>query len=400
MEQQDSSCNYNRIAQHHSSEIGRTNQLCRSKFDSFPIRTSFGSGGGKQLFWQRRERCGSICILGLDRKALFYYRVAGLTGMQKTTSVIEQVIAKNLQKGNSEFHLCKQPPEAFVQSLLEQREKSQPLQAEVGKQVSMAMILRSKQIRVGIPIIDRLVAILPIIDSIGRWECKRQPNIFAIPLRVGAAGESPHLPPALAAFMMGAAYVVTGKVWKFRLGWRQGKPPSMFRKLLQVVEVQRMVIGRSLAIRTFWEWCRACKYWSGDTIRAQEPRTIISVLQNVWNPLMKSAAAERQSARGKSIQENHERKIWQILYWIFPNSGIPSNRTRQKTIAPEDGLEFSKNGTCLSSNWANAGKTQIESRDFSKFGGGTSHGAFNELGERHLFASTTKIEKWRMLPYK
>ena len=138
---------------------------------------------------------------------IVYYRVAGLSrDAENNIQIANKVIAK-ISRKEVAMPFMKAPPEEFVQSLLA-KGKITPLQAELAKQVPMADDITVEADSGGHTDNRPLVVLLPIIIQL-RDEIQNQ-HTFATKIRIGAAGGISTPASALAAFMMGAAYVVTG----------------------------------------------------------------------------------------------------------------------------------------------------------------------------------------------
>ncbi|MEO0339983.1 MAG: 2-nitropropane dioxygenase, partial [Bacteroidota bacterium] len=138
---------------------------------------------------------------------IVYYRVAGLSKGPNNEVVIGNKVIAKISRKEVAIPFMQAPPESFVQSLL-QKGKITIEQAELAKRVPMADDITVEADSGGHTDNRPLVALLPIIIQL-RDELQ-QANAFAKKIRVGAAGGISTPASALAAFMMGAAYVVTG----------------------------------------------------------------------------------------------------------------------------------------------------------------------------------------------
>ena len=138
-----------------------------------------------------------------------YYRVAGLTQAPDGTIIPQnRVIAKISRKEVAEGFMSP-PPANFVADLLAQG-KITPQQAEWAQYIPMADDITCEADSGGHTDNRPLSALVPVILEL-RDQLQAKYN-YATPLRVGAGGGIGTPSAALAAYMMGAAYVVTGSV--------------------------------------------------------------------------------------------------------------------------------------------------------------------------------------------
>jgi PfaD family protein len=140
---------------------------------------------------------------------LILYRVAGLNkGPNGEIQIGNRVIAKLSRREVAEKFM--QPaPEALLNKLLQEGSIT-PQQAELARQVPVADDVTVEADSAGHtdnrPLVCLLPSILALRDAI------QAKNGYATPVRVGAAGGISTPSAALAAFMMGAAYIATGSV--------------------------------------------------------------------------------------------------------------------------------------------------------------------------------------------
>jgi len=140
---------------------------------------------------------------------IVYYRVAGLARDKENNIVIKNKVIAKISRKEVAIPFMKAPPEEFVQSLLN-KGKITLEQAELAKHVSMADDITVEADSGGHTDNRPLVSLLPIIIQL-RDELEEE-NSFTTKIRIGAAGGISTPASALAAFMMGAAYIVTGSV--------------------------------------------------------------------------------------------------------------------------------------------------------------------------------------------
>jgi trans-AT polyketide synthase, acyltransferase and oxidoreductase domains len=140
---------------------------------------------------------------------IVYYRAAGLSlGADGQIQIGHKVIAK-LSRKEVAVQFMQPAPAKMLKELVEQGLISE-LQASLAERVPMADDITVEADSGGHTDNRPLVSLLPSIISL-RDEIQAQ-YAYPHPIRIGAAGGIATPESALAAFMMGAAYVVTGSV--------------------------------------------------------------------------------------------------------------------------------------------------------------------------------------------
>ncbi len=140
---------------------------------------------------------------------LVWYRAAGLSQGSNGEPVIgNRIIAKLSRKEVARRFLAPAPTEILNQLVNEGR--ITPLQAELALRVPMADDITVEADSGGHTDNRPLVALVPAIRAL-RDELQEK-HQFAVPVRVGAAGGIGTPEAALAAFMLGADYIVTGSI--------------------------------------------------------------------------------------------------------------------------------------------------------------------------------------------
>lgn len=295
---------------------------------------------------------------------IVYYRVAGLSRDTSKNIIIGNRVIAKVSRKEVALPFMNAAPEEFVQSLLA-KGKITPLQAKLAKQVPMADDITVEADSGGHTDNRPLVALLPIIIQL-RDEIQQQNN-FATKIRIGAAGGISTPASALAAFMMGAAYVVTGSVNQACV---EAGTSEHVRKLLQVVEstdvmsapasdmfemgVDLQVLKRGTLFgpraKKLYEYYK--RYKSIDEIPARERKNLEEKvfrkpLEEVWSACI-AFFEERDPEQIERAKNNPHRKMALIFRWYLG----------------------------LSSNWANAG-TPDRALDYQIWCG-PSMGAFND----------------------
>ena len=295
---------------------------------------------------------------------IVYYRVAGLSRDTDNNIVIGNKVIAKISRKEVALPFMQAPPEEFVQSLLN-KGKITKLQAELARHIPMADDITVEADSGGHTDNRPLVALLPIIIQL-RDEMHQQ-TAFVTKIRVGAAGGISTPASALAAFMMGAAYVVTGSVNQACI---EAGTSDHVRKLLQVVEstdvmgapasdmfemgVDLQVLKRGTLFgpraKKLYEYYK--KYESIDDIPAAdrenlEQKVFRKPLEEIWDSCIEFFE-QRDPEQIERAQNNPRRKMALIFRWYLG----------------------------LSSNWANAG-TADRVLDYQIWCG-PSMGAFND----------------------
>lgn len=295
---------------------------------------------------------------------IVWYRAAGLSqDADGHIQIKNKVIAKISRKEVAAAFL--QPaPDNFLKSLVE-KGKITARQAELAKRVPMADDITCEADSGGHTDNRTLTALLPsIIRLRDGMQAKYQ---FKKRVRVGAAGGISTPESALAAFAMGAAYVVTGSVNQACV---EAGTSEHVRKLLQTVEstdvmmapasdmfemgVELQVLKRGTMFgpraKKLYEYYQ--QYHSVDEIPAAErekleKQTFRRPLEEIWQECIRFFK-ERDPVQIERAEGNPKRKMALIFRWYLG----------------------------LSSNWANAG-TEDRMLDYQIWCG-PSMGAFND----------------------
>ncbi|TAE60228.1 MAG: PfaD family polyunsaturated fatty acid/polyketide biosynthesis protein [Nostocales cyanobacterium] len=140
---------------------------------------------------------------------IVYYRIAGLSLNSNHQIEIKNKVIAKISRREVATKFMQPPPEKMVKELLEQGLITE-LQATLASKISMADDITVEADSGGHTDNRPLVCLLPSIVSL-RDEIQAKYN-YEKPIRIGVAGGISTPESALAAFMMGAAYIVTGSV--------------------------------------------------------------------------------------------------------------------------------------------------------------------------------------------
>lgn len=295
---------------------------------------------------------------------IVHYRLAGLSRDTDNNIIIGNKLIAKISRKEVALPFMKAAPENFVKSLLA-KGKITAEQAELAKQVPMADDITVEADSGGHTDNRPLVALLPIIIQL-RDEMQKQQS-FKTKIRIGAAGGISTPASALAAFMMGAAYVVTGSVNQACV---EAGTSDHVRKLLQVVEstdvmgapasdmfemgVDLQVLKRGTMFgpraKKLYDYYK--RYTSIDDIpitdrQNLEQKVFRKPLEEIWESCIEFFQ-QRDPTQIERAKDNPKRKMALIFRWYLG----------------------------LSSNWANAG-TPDRVLDYQIWCG-PSMGAFND----------------------
>jgi PfaD family protein len=295
---------------------------------------------------------------------IVYYRVAGLSRDPENKIVIGNKVIAKISRKEVAIPFMKAAPEGFVQSLLA-KEKITPEQAELAKYVPMADDITVEADSGGHTDNRPLVVLLPIIIQL-RDEMQKQ-NSFSHKIRVGAAGGISTSASALAAFMMGAAYVVTGSVNQACV---EAGTSDHVRKLLQVVESTDVMGAPASDMFEMGVDLQVLKRGTLFGPRAKKLYEYYSKYQSIDE----IPSEERQNLEEKIFRKPLE-EIWQSCIEFFKQRD-PEQIERAKNNPHRKMALIFRWYLGLSSNWANAG-TPDRVLDYQIWCG-PSMGAFND----------------------
>ena len=295
---------------------------------------------------------------------IVYYRVAGLRrGVDNKIVIGNKVIAK-ISRKEVAIPFMKAAPEEFVQSLLK-KGKITAEQAELAKYIPMADDITVEADSGGHTDNRPLVALLPIIIQL-RDEMQKENN-FSHKIRIGAAGGISTPASALAAFMMGAAYVVTGSVNQACV---EAGTSEHVRKLLQKVESTDVMGAPASDMFEMGVDLQVLKRGTLFGPRAKKLYKYYKTYQSIDD----IPQAERQELEQKIFRKSLE-EIWESCIDFFQQRDPEQIERAQNNPHRKMALIF-RWYLGLSSNWANAG-TPDRILDYQIWCG-PSMGAFND----------------------
>ncbi len=296
-----------------------------------------------QLFLDHQIRIvEASAYLGLTEH-IVHYRAAGLERSADGKIITHNKVIAKISRTEVATHFMKPAPQDILERLV-QKNKITAQQAQWAQQIPMADDITVEADSGGHTDNRTLVALLPTIIKLrDKFQAEYQ---YQQPIRIGAAGGIATPASALAAFMMGAAYIVTGSVNQACI---EAGTSEHVRKLLQTVAstdvmmapasdmfemgVELQVLKRGTLFgpraKKLYEYYKL--YKSIDEIPAEERKKLeVQVfkkpLEEIWQACI-SFFQERDPAQLERAQNNPHRKMALIFRWYLG----------------------------LSSNWANAG---------------------------------------------
>lgn len=295
---------------------------------------------------------------------IVHYRVAGLSADAEGNPVIGHRVIAKISRQEVARHFMQPAPQQYLDQLLAEG-KITPLQAQLAAKVPMADDITVEADSGGHTDNRPLVALLPSIIQL-RDELQAQ-HQFKTPIRVGAAGGIGTPAAALGAFMMGAAYVVTGSVNQAcleagtsdhvrKLLARVGQTDVMMAPAsdmfemgveLQVLKVGTLFGPRAKKLYEYYRTYNSIEEIPTEERKKLEKQVFKQPLEDIWQACI-SFFQERDPHQIERAQDNPKRKMALIFRWYLG----------------------------LSSNWANAG-VQDRISDMQIWCG-PSMGAFND----------------------
>lgn len=328
-----------------------------------PVEEALESGAVKLFLEKGVHVVEASAFLGLTEH-IVYYRVAGLSQNENGEIEIGNRVIAKVSRKEIAAHFMQPAPDSFLKSLLE-KGKITPLQAKLAKQIPMADDITVEADSGGHTDNRPLVALLPIIIQL-RDEMQ-QKHQFKQRIRIGAAGGISTPASALAAFMMGAAYVVTGSVNQACV---EAGTSEHVRKLLQTV-ASTDVMGAPAS--DMFEMGVELQVLKRGTLFGSRAKKLYEYYKQ-YNSIDEIPTEERTKLEKQVFRKPLE-EIWQGCIDFFEQRD-PSQIERAKGNPKRKMALIFRWYLGLSSNWANAG-TPDRALDYQIWCG-PAMGAFND----------------------
>jgi trans-AT polyketide synthase, acyltransferase and oxidoreductase domains len=291
------------------------------------------------------------------------YRAAGLSLDANGNIVMKNKIIAKVSRREVATKFMEPAPERILRPLVEQGLITAQ-QAELAKRVPVADDVTVEADSGGHTDNRPLVSVLPAIISL-RDELQVKHN-FTTPVRVGAAGGISTPSSALAAFMMGAAYVVTGSINQSCV--EAGASPHT-KKLLSEADIADVMMAPAADMFEMGVKVQLLKRGTMFPMRAQR----LYELYRQYNSIDEIPKEEREKLE-KQILKRPMEDIWQDTVAYFterdPEQIHRANNNPKRKMA----LIF-RWYLGLSSRWSNTGEKGREA-DYQIWCG-PSMGAFN-----------------------
>ncbi len=328
-----------------------------------PNETALESGAVKLFLEHGVKVVEASAFLALTEH-IVHYRVAGLSQGKDGEVVIGNRVIAKISRKEVAAHFMQAAPDSFLNILLE-KGKITPLQAQLAKQVPMADDITVEADSGGHTDNRPLVAILPIIIQLrDELQSKHQ---FKQRIRIGAAGGISTPASALAAFMMGAAYIVTGSV---NQGCIEAGTSEHVRKLLQTVSSTDIIMAPASDMFEMGVELQVLKRGSMFGPRAKK----LYEYYKQYKSIDEIPSAERKKLETQVFKKPLE-EIWQGCIEFFQERDPEQIERALDNPHRKMALIF-RWYLGLSSNWANAG-TEGRELDYQIWCG-PSMGAFND----------------------
>lgn len=320
--------------------------------------------GAVRLFLERGVHVVEASAFLALTEHIVHYRVAGLRrNAEGKVEIGNKVIAK-ISRKEVAAHFMQPAPERFLKALLEEG-KITPEQAGMAAAVPMADDITVEADSGGHTDNRPLVALLPTIIQL-RDELQEKYQ-FEKPIRVGAAGGISTPASALAAFMMGAAYVVTGSVNQACV---EAGTSEHVRKLLAAVSSTDVMMAPA---SDMFEMGVELQVLKRGTLFGPRAKKLYEYYLH-YNSIDEIPTAEREKLEKQVFQRPLE-DVWQDCIAFFEERD-PQQIERAKDNPKRKMALIFRWYLGLSSNWANAG-TEGRAADYQIWCG-PAMGAFND----------------------
>ncbi len=295
---------------------------------------------------------------------LVYYRAAGLSlGPNNQIQIGHKVIAK-LSRREVADQFMQPAPVKLLKELVEQGLISEQ-QARLAEQVPMADDITVEADSGGHTDNRPLVSLLPsILKRRDELQAKYQ---YPVLIRIGAAGGISTPESALAAFMMGAAYVVTGSVNQACV---EAGTSDYTKRLLAEAEMHDVMMAPAADMFEMGVKLQVLKRGTLFPVRAQKLYEIYRTYDSI-----ESIPKDERERLEKQIFKKSLDEVWEGTVAFFQQRD-PSQIERASQNPKRKMALIFRWYLGLSSRWSNAGEAGRES-DYQIWCG-PAMGAFNE----------------------
>lgn len=296
--------------------------------------------------------------------ALVYYRASGLSSQPDGKIRIQNRLIAKLSRKEVARQFMLPAPEELLNQLVQEGKLSET-QANLARLVPMADDITVEADSGGHTDNRPLVGLLPSILSL-RDEIQAQMR-YPTPIRIGAAGgiSTPHA--ALAAFMMGAAYIVTGSVNQACV---EAGASEHTRRLLAQADMADVTMAPAADMFEMGVKVQVLKRGTMFAMRASKLYELYSRY-----PSLEAIPAEELQKLEKTVFKRPVEEIWQDTVRFFQQRDPRQLERAEQDPRHKMALVF-RWYLGLSSRWSNSGEAGRE-MDYQIWCG-PAMGAFNE----------------------
>ncbi len=295
---------------------------------------------------------------------IVYYRVAGLEQTNDNQIEIKNKVIAKLSRREVARKFLRPAPDKILAELVRQELISEA-QANLARYVPMADDITVEADSGGHTDNRPLVSLLPSIIAL-RDEIQAQCQ-FAVPVRVGAAGGIGTPASVLAAFMMGAAYVVTGSINQSCL---EAGASDHTKALLAQADMVDVMMAPAADMFELGVKLQVLKRGTFFPMRAQK----LFDLYQSYNSIDEIPAAERERLETRIFKRSLD-SIWADTVAYFTERDPDQIRRAENNPKRKMALVF-RWYLGLSSRWSNIGEAGREV-DYQIWCG-PAMGAFND----------------------
>ena len=307
-----------------------------------PVEAALESGA-VQLFLDHKIRVvEASAYLGLTEH-IVHYRAAGLSQDTEGNILISNRVIAKISRTEVATHFMKPAPQKMLDDLVAKKQITSQ-QAQLASQVPIADDITVEADSGGHTDNRTLVALLPTIIKL-RDELQAVYK-FKQPIRIGAAGGIATPASALAAFMMGAAYIVTGSVNQACV---EAGTSEHVRKLLQTVASTDVMMAPA---SDMFEMGVELQVLKRGTLFGPRAKKLYEYYK-LYKSIDEIPTAEREKLE-KQVFKKPLEEIWQMCVDFFQERD-PEQLERAKGNPHRKMALIFRWYLGLSSNWANAG---------------------------------------------
>ncbi|MBF0238101.1 MAG: PfaD family polyunsaturated fatty acid/polyketide biosynthesis protein [SAR324 cluster bacterium] len=308
--------------------------------------------------------------------SIVYYRVSGLAETQEGHIQVNNKVIAKISRGEVASKFMQPAPEKILSQLVQQGMISER-QAQLAQYIPMADDITVEADSGGHTDNRPLVSLLPSILSL-RDDLQAQLG-YATPVRVGAGGGIGTPMAALGAFMMGAAYIVTGSVNQACV---EAGASEHTRKLLAQADMADVTMAPAADMFEMGVKLQVLKRGTLFAMRAQK----LYELYMAYNSIEEIPAAEREKIEKQIFRQSLD-QVWQTTVSYFSERD-PQQIERAKDNPKRKMALIFRWYLGLSSRWSNSGEPGRE-MDYQIWSG-PAMGAFNAWTHNSYLADYTQ----------